>query len=293
MRLIAIVLTVDGTLLLISVAVAGGVAVLPPAVLGRRAWWRHGHWAVVGASVLVGFLLAPGPVAGLFALPWVVAAAVELLGRTRTVAARRRADLPEVGELAAAGFLLVAGLFALDSCVGRAWFGYGEPITRLTAVHFTYAGVGAVGLAVAALRARPASPWRRGELLALVAGLPIVAAGFATGFAVLQVGGPLVVSSGVFLVACAQLADGVRHRSAWLIASGLAVWGPMALAVAWALAPHTGGPALSIDAMVPLHGGGQALGFVLCGLAGRGSLGVPAGGLSRQRQARPTTPVPA
>jgi hypothetical protein len=262
----------DRTMLLISLAVAVGVAVLPPAVLGRGAGRFDGRWGLAGGSVAIGFVLAPHPVAGLFALPWLMAAATELLARARAVVAQRRADLPEVGELAAAGFLLVAGLFTLDSCVGRAWFGYGEPIARLTSVHFTYAGVGAVGLAVASLRSRPESPWRRGGVVALVAGMPLVAAGFVTGAAVLQVGGPLVVSVGVYLVACAQLADGVRRRSGWLIVSSLSVWGPMGLAMAWALAPHTGGPALSIDAMVPLHGGGQALGFVLCGLAGRGLL---------------------
>jgi hypothetical protein len=267
----------DRTMLLISLAAAGGVALLPPAVLGLREHGALRRWAAVGACALAGFLLAPRPAAGVLALPWVAAATAELARRARPIVRARRADLVELGDLAAAGFLVVAGLFALDSCVGRSWFGYGEPITRLTAVHFTFVGVGAVGLAVASLRTRPRSPWRRCGLLALVAGMPLVAAGFATGAAALEVGGPIVVSSGVFLVAGAQLLDGVRQRSLWLVASGLAVWGPMALALAWALAPHTGGPALSIDDMVPLHGGGQALGFVLCGLAGRGQLRMPVG----------------
>lgn len=58
--------------------------------------------------------------------------------------------------------------------------------------------------------------------------------------------------------------------------SGLAVWLPMVLAVAWAAGQHWDVPALSIPDMVRTHGLGNAIGFVLCGLAGRNlSVGRP------------------
>jgi hypothetical protein len=59
-------------------------------------------------------------------------------------------------------------------------------------------------------------------------------------------------------------------RRLLLAVSGLAVWAPMALAVAWAAGQHWDVPALSIPAMVRWHGLPNAVGFVVAGLlAGR------------------------
>ncbi len=54
-----------------------------------------------------------------------------------------------------------------------------------------------------------------------------------------------------------------------LAISGLAIWVPMVLAVAWAAGQHWDVPVLSIDDMVQAHGVPNALAFVLCGLLAR------------------------
>jgi hypothetical protein len=78
---------------------------------------------------------------------------------------------------------------------------------------------------------------------------------------------------GVWLTASLQLASAARgyvggSTRVLLAVSGLAVWVPMILAVAWATGQHVDVPALSIPAMARTHGLVNALGFTVCGLAG-------------------------
>jgi hypothetical protein len=155
--------------------------------------------------------------------------------------------------------------------------GIREPIVELTAVHFTYVGGGALILALAAFNTSPAGLRRRvGALgLALVASAPpVVALGFATGMAVPQVGGAVLMTVGVYCTAALQVIGAVGRRRTvmergLLAISGLAVWVPMALAVAWAAGQHWDVPLLSVPDMVRTHGAANALGFVLCGLVAR------------------------
>jgi hypothetical protein len=154
----------------------------------------------------------------------------------------------------------------------------GEPITRLTVVHFTFAGVATTAMGREAVRAAGGGPpWRR-QLTASGLGLamaapPIVGLGFSTGSAVAQVGGAVAMTAAAYALAASHLAEAWparRTRIGRLLAvSGLSVWVPMVLAVAWALAQHTGGRALSIPDMVRVHGSLNAFGFVGCGLAAR------------------------
>ena len=76
---------------------------------------------------------------------------------------------------------------------------------------------------------------------------------------------------GVCLTAALELTRVVRHQAAgWARAllgiSALAIWVPMALAVAWAAGQHWAIPVLSIPDMARTHGLANALGFILCGL---------------------------
>jgi len=154
-------------------------------------------------------------------------------------------------------------------------FGTSEPIVELTAVHFTYAVAGALALAAFSLRRRQRPSRLAVAAVTLTAAAPpLVAAGFVTHERLLQVGGAVVMTAGVWLTAVLQLraaaTSTTRQASRYLLAiSGLAVWAPMVLAVAWAAGQHWTVPALSIQAMARTHGIANAFGFVICGPVGR------------------------
>lgn len=250
--------------------------------------WRFAWW-VAAASAAMAVSTGPGVVAAMLALPWLVVAAVGT-GQVLLAAARSWPGpngIDGLSAIAVRGWAVVAGVALVDSCSGTGALGFGEPIIRLTAVHFTYAGVATTTLALLARRAvtpptgRPplASSWALGLVLAAP---PIVGAGFVTGAAVPQVGGAVLMTVGVYVLSARHLLEGWRRRTTGagrlLLVSGASTWGPMAVAVAWALAQHTGGPALSIPDLVRTHGSLNALGFVGCGLAARHLLASTASG---------------
>jgi hypothetical protein len=134
----------------------------------------------------------------------------------------------------------------------------------------------------------------RSGLVLTAAAPPVVAAGFVTGWAVPQVGGAILMTMGVWCTATLQLRSAVVDSESGaarvlLAVSGLAVWAPMVLAVAWAAGPHWDGPGMSIDAMVRTHGVPNALAFVLCGLLAR-RRSTPAGTGAIPAPGAPTTP---
>ena len=103
---------------------------------------------------------------------------------------------------------------------------------------------------------------------------PVVALGFVTGAALPQVGGALLMTLGVWITATLQLNDAFRsgaHRveATLLFISGLAIWVPMLLAVAWAAGQHWDVPVLSVHDMARTHGVVNTFAFVICGLVAR------------------------
>ena len=268
----------NGYQTLIDLAVVAGAGLVLPAAMPEV---RRG-WRVVAVLTAPALALATGPVAGLLALAWPALAATLVIRALRRVWDHRRSGalgtldhaVASAAAIAVPTWAFIAGLALVDTCAGHSWMGFGEPILRLTVVHFTFAGVGVTTLAAASLAASASNPRRVGLALVLLA--PVVTGlGFTTEVPALGVGGPALMTAGVYLVAAAMLLDGWRLRTRLegmlLLAAGLAPWVPMVLAVAWALAPHTGGPALSLEAMVRIHGGTQSLGFVGCGLFARWS----------------------
>lgn len=267
-------------MVLIDVVVVLGAGAVVPAALRR---WT-GAWVAVAAATALALSVDPGAAGLVLALPWAAVAlaatavAVRDVVRAGPIGAERPrwARLDDLAAVAAPGFLVVAGVALVDSCGGLGLVPTGEPITRLTAVHFAFAGTATTALAgVARQRARGRTARRvatAGLALALVAP-PVVALGFLSGTAVPQVGGAVLMSAGAYLVAGRHLAEAWPARSTpsgrLLALSGLSIWIPMVLAVAWALGQHTGGPALSIPDMARIHGSLNAFGFVGCGLAAR------------------------
>src|SRR5205085_9087253 len=94
--------------------------------------------------------------------------------------------------------------------------------------------------------------------------------------------GAVLMTLGVWATASLHLGEAVGGRDAvggggptstprraLLAVSGLAVWAPMVLAVAWAAGQHWDVPFLSIPDMARTHGVANALGFTFAGLLAR------------------------
>ena len=236
----------------LNAALVTGVAVVLPSALqaSRPPWWA------AAAGVLSSLLLPAGPLAASFVLPWVLL----------TIITGARALLRGEGWLALiAGFAGTASLALFSSRLEFTMFGITEPIVKLTALHFTYAGAGTLALAVRLHRLRPGrwSSFARGLVLLAP---PVVAAGFVARNALGQVGGASLMTAGVWLVAVLQWPDARAGAGRWgWRVSCLSPWVAMVLGVSWAASQYWPWvPALIVPDMVPTHGALNAFGFVLC-----------------------------
>jgi hypothetical protein len=256
---------------LIDLAVLAGIAVVVPVAL-RRAWLP---WLAVAGAAAVAFRQDRGSAAAvLLAVPWVLLAAGTLLALVRAAGPVRSWTVRSLPPLLSAGYLLAASAWLVISRAGGQPTGISEPIVELTAVHFTYIGVGAITLAAAAeAGARGRRAHQVGVVaVVLTAGVPpLVAVGFVTGWALPQVMGAVLLTIGVWCTAGLELQRSIGARvgrltRALLLVSGLAVWVPMVLAVAWAAGEHWDVPALSIPDMVRTHGAVNAICFIGAGL---------------------------
>lgn len=256
---------------LIDLVVLLGVGVVLPLAIGGRAWW----WVVAGGATVVSLLLPKGW-SGLLIVPLALAVASIFIARLRPTWSPGAWSLGSAAEVLAPAYALVGVGALVASRAGIKLFGIGEPIVELTAVHYFYAGTAALVLAKAALEpvwGRRRHVARAAVVLTAVAP-PVVAVGFVTGSAFAQVGGAMVMTLGVWLTAGLQLRASARADQPVLARvllgiSGLAVWVPMVLAVAWAAGQHWDVPALSIPDMVRTHGLANAIAFALGGLLGR------------------------
>lgn len=289
---------------LIDLLVLVGVGlVLPLAVGGGWAWL--GAAVATGASLL----LVPGAPAASLVVPWLVVASIAVARTARAHMTRHHAGRASATEdltaILVPVYATVAGMSFAASRLGQPLFGTGEPIVELTAIHFSFAGAAALALARHAASAvshspvsgtgpvsvsrptriptpAPARPGHRrwalvGQVAVLAtAGAPLlVATGFVTHRPLPQVGGAIVMAVGVWCTAAIELHLAVTDRDRtrlerWLLGvSGLAIWVPMVLAVAWAASLYVDVPALSIPDMARTHGVVNAFGFVVPGLLAR------------------------
>lgn len=257
---------------LIDQIVLLGIGVVVPLAVGGPFW----AWQAAAAAAAVSFFVDPGW-AAVFAAPFAVVAATEA-GRQAVGAVPRLRAQPAIGDLAAvvaSGYTLVGAASLVTSRAGLVLFGVYEPIVELTAVHYLFAGTAALTLAGAVLAEADGRTlqFARTAVFLTAAAPPIVAAGFVTGLGVPQVGGAVLMTIGVWLTGSLQLRSAIRMR--WSISrvllaiSGLAIWIPMVLAVAWAAGEHWDVPALSVPDMARTHGVTNALAFSLAGLVAR------------------------
>jgi hypothetical protein len=220
----------------------------------------------------VSFQIAPGW-AALFVVPAIVAAAVALDAKVRAAGPLLWWDLDVAARVLAATYGVIAMLSLLLSRSGVVLFELREPIVELTAVHYTFAGAAALVLAAHARRVARGTRLATAAVILTASAPPFVALGFVSGAALPQVGGAVLMTLGVWATASLQLREalsGSRGVVRVLLAiSGLAIWVPMVLAVAWAAGQHWDIPALSIRDMARTHGLVNAFAFVLCGLTAR------------------------
>jgi hypothetical protein len=235
-----------------NLALVVGVAVVMPRALRARPV----PWLVAAVGVAVALALPPGTLAALCVAPWLALTIVSGVG-----ALGRRDLWPAM----VAGFAGTASLALISSRLEFSLFGITEPIVKLTALHFTFAGAGTLALALRLHEVRPGAASAVARVLVFIAP-PVVATGFITRSALGQVGGASLMTAGVWLVAWLQLAD-VRagpRRALWLV-SCLSPVVAMVLGLAWAAAQYWPAvPALTVPDMVPTHGALNAFGFVLC-----------------------------
>jgi hypothetical protein len=288
-----------------------------------------------GGGVAVALPQDRGLAAAAGVLPWLALAALHVRTAVRRAGPLLFWTRDDTVGVVAAGYALVAAGALVVSRAGLRLFDLREPLVELTAVHYLFAGTGALVLAGTARGPRWAV---RTAVVLTGAAPPIVALGFVTRHAVLQVGGAGLMALGVWCTAGLQLHEvatgrgrvaagrrvrGVATGRGWVAAgrrvrgvatgrgrvaagrrvhgvatgpgqpagwqpygvvagggrpgggrvllavSGLAVWVPMVLAVAWAAGQHGDVPHVAVADMVPLHGMPNAVGFTAGGLVAR------------------------
>lgn len=246
---------------LIDQMVVLGIGVVVPSALGGALW----PWVGAAGAAAVALPMERGSGAAVLVMPFLVVTLWRVAGLVREAG-------PLLFWTRAGGVRVLAGVYTwvaaaslVQSRLGVRLFGIREPIVELTAVHYMYAGGAALVLAGFVGR------W---AVVCTALAPPIVALGFITEEPVPQVGGAVLLTVGVWLTAAGELRESIRRhgprvRRLLLAVSGLAIWAPMVLAVAWAAGQHWDVPFLSIPDMARLHGLPNALGFVVAGLVAR------------------------
>jgi len=231
----------------------------------------------VGAMLaVVAFVLPIGLPAAILASAWLLVCVIAALGALAYLIQGRSLHPVRLATAAAVGFMAFGAIWLVLSRAGIAPIGLSPIIVEMTAVHFHFTGFAATlmaALVLGGLREERGTSRRIATLAALlmIAGSPVLAAGWATPFHVLQVAGAILVATGVIAGAAVAF---FRSRSlveptparVLLRASALAPLLPMMLAVEYSAGHVFGFPTLDIQGMALVHGDLNALGFSLLGL---------------------------
>lgn len=228
-------------------------------------------------AVVASFVPPAGWTAGLLSAPWLLIGGIAALAGLRQLVSRPRA-LPGLVVIVALAYLAVGAGWLTLSRFGIQPLGLAPIIVELTAVHFHYAGFAASLIAALTLEVlRTVSPtWRRLALVSailIIAGSPLVAAGFTVSSRLIQAAGAVVIASGVLGMAAVQYAIVARRLRPGMAAlllrlSAASVVLPMALAIEYSVGRLLGLPTLDTQSMALIHGDLNAVGFVGFGLLG-------------------------
>lgn len=222
-------------------------------------------WPAIGAGVLAaGALAFPAGsfAAGASVVPWLLLALGELASTIPGGHGWRSPGL--LGRAGALGFLAVGAGSLLCERMGIGMLGFDATIVLLTAVHFSVAGFGLLGVAV--LRAATGGRLGRIAVPGLLVGMPLTAVGWLVGTPLAAWPGTLVVAGSGLSVAVDLLAGSqagpARERVArWV--GGIALGAGMVLAIGWSTALLLGIPYLDLTAMVRTHGALNLVGVLL------------------------------
>lgn len=239
------------------------------------------------AAALVAFLMSPGWTAGLIALPWLLVCGIAACAGLMELLETRSLRPIHLVPTAAVAYLAVGASWMVVSRAGLRPLGFSRDIVELTGVHFHYAGFAATLMAtltMVALRDRGRlAPLSTAAAVLIVLGVPITAAGIATGSGLATVAGPVLLGTGVLSVAglmavaiAPRVESAIARLLLWVSAAGVVA--PMLLGVDYAVSRVYPIPALDLRAMALIHGDLNALAFSLAGL-----LGWTCVGLSRRR----------
>lgn len=252
--------------------------------------------APIGAAAgVLGWISPPGyPMAlALALLHGVVCALSGTLALVRLYGRRPRffAPLHELVIDVGLGLLPVAGVWFVASRSAMPLIGFQEPVVTFTAAHFHFAGfcapviLGGTGrfLFGGAPDVHPTSALLRSlyrvAAVAVCAGVPLTAIGIATNHTIESIAAILLASgmlcASVVLVVFASrraFAIGSKLAGALFIASGGTLLLTMSLAATFALSSSAGRGssltgAIPLQTMIDWHGGANAIGFSLAGLA--------------------------
>jgi len=229
---------------------------------------------VAALLTIASFFFEKGVLSAVLASAWLVLnVLIALLGFLR-LTSRRFHRIEELSIAAGLLFLPVAGAWLVVYRLGIQPFGYGEMIILLTVVHFHFAGFATPIIAGMSGRVLAGRNYPHTVLtavvLAIVAAMPLVAAGITfspwIGFV-----GALLLTTGVVLLAVLTI-GWVRpaiNSVAWrilLLIGAIASCVALVLAClyAYSLATHT--LILTIPTLALTHGLLNAFGFVTCSL---------------------------
>jgi YndJ-like protein len=254
----------------------------------------------IGAALAtVSFLLPIGRTAAILASGWLLVCAIAALGALADLIDGRSLHPVRLAPVAAVAFMAFGAVWPVLSRGGIAPLGLSPIVVELTAVHFHFTGFAATLMAALVLTRlrRERGPSRQIALAAsllMIAGSPVIAAGWGTPFHVLQVAGAILVAAGVIATASilffrsASLVDSTP-AGIMLRVSALTPLVPMVLAVEYSAGRVFGFPTLDIHTMALIHGDLNALGFSLLGLVSW-SLGRSAYRISARRSGERRSP---
>ncbi len=230
--------------------------------IGRLAGWPA---LVAALPLIVAFALPAGPVAVIFALPWL---AIALIGTSSAIVhgLPRLPDLlrpsraSELGVDVALGFWSIGALFIAVDRLGLQT-GFSPDIVLLTGVHFHFAGFGLLGLTSLLATDRP---WLRASVFGLVVGIPVTAVGFVASSDAISAIGALIVGTAGIGIAVALVSTRVHGTARWAQrAAGVALLVGMPMGIAWSVSILFGPRFLDLDTMIATHGALNAMAVLL------------------------------